>query len=209
MKSTINHVQNYLNGVRETVASLAAEPIDEVVEILLDCAQNNHKVFIFGNGGSASTASHFACDLSKNTIVPGAPRFKVIALTDNMPLITAWANDTAYDNVFAEQLLPLVEADDVVIGISCSGNSPNVLNAMKVARAAGAQTIAFTGDIGGRLQDVVDLCIKAPSPKIEVQEDIHLMLEHCICSTVREELLTRNFAFIPADEEMVPVRRDR
>lgn len=208
MKSTIKNVESYLKEVQETVAELPSEPIDEVVEILLDSAKNNRKVFIFGNGGSASTASHFACDLSKNTIVPGAPRFKVIALTDNLPLITAWSNDTAYDNVFAAQLEPLIEADDVVIGISCSGNSPNVLNAMKVAHQVKAKTIAFTGDIGGRLQDVVDLCIKAPSPKIEVQEDIHLMLEHCICSTIREEMLTRNFAFIPSEEALVPVDRE-
>ncbi len=188
MKS-IEHVANYLSQVQATVASLAAEPVDAVVKILLEAAHTNHKVFIFGNGGSASTASHMACDLSKNTMVAGAPRFKVIALTDNLPLITAWSNDTAYEHVFAEQLRPLVDAGDVVIGISCSGNSANVINAMKLARQANAKTIAFTGDKGGRLQDTVDLCIKAPSPKIEVQEDIHLMLEHCICHTIREELI--------------------
>jgi len=188
MKS-IEHVANYLSQVQATVANLAAEPVDAVVKILLEAAHTNHKVFIFGNGGSASTASHMACDLSKNTMVPGAPRFKVIALTDNLPLITAWSNDTAYEHVFAEQLRPLVDAGDVVIGISCSGNSANVINAMKLARQSNAKTIAFTGDHGGRLQDTVDLCIKAPSPKIEVQEDIHLMLEHCICHTIREELI--------------------
>lgn len=208
MKSTTTHIQNYLTEAQETVASLAVQSIDRVVEILLDCVDNKHKVFIFGNGGSASTATHFACDLSKNTIVPGAPRFKVISLTDNMPLVTAWSNDTTFDNVFAEQLLPLVEADDVVIGISCSGNSPNVLSAMKVALAAGAKTIAFTGDIGGQLQAMVDLCLRAPSPKIEIQEDIHLMMEHCICRTIRQEFMARNVASVSTAAESMPAERN-
>jgi len=102
--------------------------------------------------------------------------------------MTAWANDTAYDNIFAAQLEPLVEPDDVVIGISCSGNSGNVLRAMAVARQAGATTIAFTGDQGGRLKEMVDLCLQVPSPRIEQQEDVHLILEHCICTAVRAEL---------------------
>jgi D-sedoheptulose 7-phosphate isomerase len=148
---------------------------------------------MLGNGGSASTASHFACDLAKNTLVPGAQPFKVIALTDNVELLTAWANDSDYGNVFAAQLGPLVQKDDVVIGISCSGNSPNVLNAMKLARKCGAITIAFTGDTGGYIQDIVDECIKVPSTHIAQQEDVHLMLEHCICSSILD-VLTRKHA---------------
>lgn len=206
MKASITHIQNYFEELQRTIAAISPDQVDQVIEILLESAAEGRKVFIFGNGGSASTASHFACDLSKNTMVPGAPRFKVIALTDNLPLITAWSNDTAYDNVFAAQLMPLVEDNDVVIGISCSGNSANVINAMHVARRANAKTIAFTGDIGGRLQDTVDLCLKAPSPHIEQQEDLHLMLEHCICSAIREELMTHNFAFVPG--EMLPVSSD-
>jgi D-sedoheptulose 7-phosphate isomerase len=105
-----------------------------------------------------------------------------------MALMTAWANDTAYDNVFAAQLNPLVEPEDIVIGISCSGNSANVLNAMALARRQGATTIGFTGDQGGRLKEMVDLCIQVSSPRIEQQEDIHLILEHCICAAIRDEL---------------------
>jgi D-sedoheptulose 7-phosphate isomerase len=120
--------------------------------------------------------------------VSGAPHFKVIALTDNMALVTAWSNDTAYDHVFAAQLDPLVQAGDVVIGISCSGNSQNVINAMDIARQHSATTIAFTGDTGGRLKDLVDLCILVPSPRIEQQEDLHLVLEHSICAAVRDRL---------------------
>lgn len=197
-------IEAYLTQLQETIANLPAELIDQVIAILLDCAQNGHKVFICGNGGSASTASHFACDLAKNTIVPGAPPFRVIALTDNMALMTAWANDSDYDNVFAAQLAPLVEAGDVIIGISCSGNSGNVLNALTLARQQGATTIGFTGDQGGQLKAMVDVCIQAPSPRIEQQEDIHLILEHCICAAIRERL-THQYAPIPCQITPSPV----
>ena len=189
MKSTTHHVVTYLAQLQKTVANLPVDLIDRVIAILLESARQRNKVFIFGNGGSASTASHFACDLAKNTQVPGAPHFRVIGLTDNMALMTAWANDTAFDNIFAAQLSPLVEPGDVVIGISCSGNSVNVLKAMEVARQHGATTIGFTGDHGGQLKDRVDLCIQVSSPRIEQQEDAHLILEHCICAAIRTELI--------------------
>ena len=189
MSKNVQNISTYFAEIQSVVANLPAEQIDEIVEILLEGAAKRSKVFIFGNGGSASTASHFACDLSKNTLVEGAPKFRVVGLNDNIPLITAWANDTAYDNIFAAQLSVLVEPGDIVIGISCSGNSGNVLNAMDIARQNNAITIAFTGDKGGRLKDMVDICVIVPSPRIEQQEDIHLMLEHCICAIIRERLM--------------------
>ena len=199
-----SQVQTYLVELQETVANLPADRIDQVIAVLLECAHFGHKVFICGNGGSASTATHFACDLSKNTIVAGAPPFKVIALNDNMALMTAWANDTDYNNVFAAQLEPLVEPGDVVIGISCSGNSGNVLNALSVARNHGAYTIGFTGDQGGQLKKMVDLCIQVSSPRIEQQEDVHLILEHCICAAIRDELI-RQYAPISYKIPATPV----
>lgn len=188
MKSTTQHIQSYFTQLQEMIADLPVDLVDRVIALLLESARHGKKVFIFGNGGSASTASHFACDLAKNTQVPGAPQLRVIGLTDNMALMTAWANDTAYDNIFAAQLGPLLEAGDVVIGISCSGNSGNVLKAMEIARQRGATTIGFTGDDGGQLKQRVDVCLQVPSPRIEQQEDAHLILEHCICATVRVEL---------------------
>lgn len=188
MKSTTHHIQTYFTQLQAVIANLPADLVDRTIALLLESARHGKKVFIFGNGGSASTASHFACDLAKNTQVPGAPQFRVIGLTDNMALMTAWANDTSYDNVFAAQLGPLVEVGDVVIGISCSGNSGNVLKAMEVARQRGANTIGFTGDDGGKLKQIVDVCLQVPSPRIEQQEDAHLILEHCICAAVRAEL---------------------
>lgn len=184
----MHHIETYFTQLQETVANLPTDLVDQVITVLLQNARQGHKVFIFGNGGSASTASHFACDLAKNTQVPGAPQFRVISLADNMPLMTAWANDTSFDNIFAAQLSPLVEAGDVVIGISCSGNSANVLRAMEAARQHGAITIGFTGNEGGKLKQIVDVCIQVPSPRIEHQEDTHLILEHCICAAIRSEL---------------------
>ncbi|MCB9107462.1 MAG: SIS domain-containing protein [Anaerolineales bacterium] len=191
MTKNVQNISTYFAEIQQVVAQLPVNSINQIVDILLESAFEGRKVFIFGNGGSASTASHFACDLSKNTMVDGAPRFRVIALNDNIPLITAWANDTAYDNIFAAQLSALIEPGDVTIGISCSGNSGNVLNAIEIAHEYDAITIAFTGDKGGRLKDMVDICVAVPTTRIEQQEDIHLMLEHCICANIRERLLQK------------------
>ncbi len=182
----VQHIENYLTQLQTMIAGLSADLLDQVVDILFKSARNGQKVFLCGNGGSAANASHIACDLAKNTIVPGAPPLKIIALTDNMALMTAWANDTSYDNVFAAQLTPLIEPGDVLIGISASGNSANVLNAVALANKQGATTIAFTGDTGGKLAEMVDLCLYAPSPRMDQQEDAHLIFGHCITAALRE-----------------------
>src|SRR5258706_14114763 len=122
--------------------------LDAVFHLLEEAYYNGHRIFIIGNGGSAATASHFALDLAKNTIVPGAPRLKAISLTDHVPLITAWSNDTAYEHVFAEQLANMIEAGDVAIGISTSGNSPNVINALRLSKQFGGVTIGLLGAEG-------------------------------------------------------------
>ena len=195
IRSNTQYIETYMAQIQEVVANLPMDIVEQIIDMLLESARCGSKVFICGNGGSASTASHFVCDLAKNTSVPGAPQFRVIGLTDNMALMTAWSNDTAYDNAFAAQLSPLVEPGDVVIGISCSGNSANVLNAMDVARQRGASTIGFSGDHGGRLKDMVDVCICVPSPRIEQQEDVHLILEHSICAAIRDKL-TQEYTLI-------------
>jgi D-sedoheptulose 7-phosphate isomerase len=171
-------------------------PIQDVISILAHARFNNKQVIIMGNGGSAATASHFACDLGKGTLLPDLPRFRVIALTDNMPLFSALANDYGYDYVFSEQLQSLIQPGDVVIGISGSGNSANVLNAMKSAREAKAITIGFVGFDGGLLKDLTDVYIHVPSHNIEQVEDVHLILEHLICTCVRQ--------FIEAADHEVP-----
>ena len=177
------------------------DQIWNVIHVLMDAWRERRQIFLLGNGGSAATASHMANDLNKLTIVPGQPRFKAIALTDNVPLMTAWGNDTAYENIFVEQLLNFLEPGDVVIGISTSGNSPNVLKALQVAREHGAVTVGFTGRDGGRLRHLVDHCIFIPSDHIGRQEDAHLILDHVIATTLHR--LIEEQAEARGDEENV------
>lgn len=179
-------IQGYITSLHRTLAQLPVTQIERVIETLIDAQWSRRTVYIFGNGGSASTASHFACDLGKNTALSGIPRLRVISLTDNVEMITAWANDTAYEHIFAEQLRGLLEPGDVVIGISGSGRSANVLNAVALARRLGATTIGFTGFDGGLLASMVDIPIVVASNSMERIEDAHLILEHLICSTIRE-----------------------
>jgi D-sedoheptulose 7-phosphate isomerase len=173
-------IEGYLSGIRQILVRLPVEDIREMVDRLEDARARGKQVFLFGNGGSASTASHLAVDFAKVTIADGKPRLKAIALTDNIAMISAWANDLSYDEVFSQQLQTHVEPGDVVIGISTSGTSPNVLNALRVARSMGAATIGLTGRDGGQMNGVVDLCIKVPDNRTGRIEDIHLMLGHVV-----------------------------
>lgn len=181
-------IGDYLDELRAVLASLDVDAVDAVIQALLRAYRDGRTVFVVGNGGSASTASHFACDLGKNVTAPGQRRFRVMTLTDNVAALTAWANDTAYDRVFAEQLENFVAPDDVVVAISGSGNSPNVLEAMKVARARGATTVGLIGFRGGRLASRCDLSIVVPWDQMDQIEDAHLALQHLICRTIRGHL---------------------
>lgn len=176
----------YFELMKQTLDSLAHSEIDAVITALHKARLDRNTVYIMGNGGSASTASHFLCDLAKNTQHDDLPHFRVVSMTDNMAIFSAFANDEGYDQVFARQLEALIRPNDVVIGISTSGNSGNVLNAITLANQSGATTIGFTGFDGGRLQGMTDLNIHVPSDSIEHVEDIHLMLEHLICLALRQ-----------------------
>ncbi len=175
----------YIQETSDTINQLPVALIQEIVEILQTARLKGQHVFIMGNGGSAATASHFACDLSKGTADPRAPRLRVVALTDNMPTFSAWANDTAYDNVFAEQLWNLVEPGDVVIGISGSGNSMNVLKAIHLAKLVGAITVGITGFNGGELAKIAHVPLVVPNYTMEQVEDVHMMLCHLITTRLR------------------------
>jgi D-sedoheptulose 7-phosphate isomerase len=183
----MEHIRSYLVDLEYTIDQLPVELIDTVIQVLSLARMNKQRVFIMGNGGSASTASHFVCDLAKNTRKKDLPNFQVHGLTDNMALLSAYANDEGYENVFAEQLISLVQPGDVVIGISTSGDSPNVLKAIQAAKAAEAITIGFTGFDGGALGSMVDIHLHVHSTCIEHVEDVHLMLEHLICKALRDD----------------------
>lgn len=175
----------------ELVCAMQTMPFDTLAsaaELLLDCYRRGSTIFILGNGGSAATASHFACDLAKGTQVPSLRAFRVVALSDNVPLLTAWANDTSYECVFAEQLATLVRPADVVVAISASGNSPNVLEAARRAQQSEAIVIALTGQCGGQLYQLADLTIRVPAEAIEHVEDAHLAIAHSLCVVLRRRL---------------------
>jgi len=181
-------IRSYIGTLRQTIDQLPVEHIARVVETLQAARLNGRQVFIMGNGGSASTASHFVCDLAKNTRRSDLPHFRVFGLTDNMAIFSAYANDEGYENVFAAQLANLIEEHDVVIAISASGNSANVLKAVEVAKQNHAITVGFTGFDGGRLASMVDVHVHVDSHVIEHVEDIHLMLEHMIVKTLKDSL---------------------
>jgi D-sedoheptulose 7-phosphate isomerase len=182
----MNQSRKYISELQMTLERLPVETIELVISMLHEARLSNRQIFIMGNGGSASTASHFVCDLGKNTRWRGLPNFRVMGLTDNMALFSALANDEGYENVFAQQLASFVQPGDIVIGISTSGNSSNVINAIKLANQVGAITIGFTGFDSGHLGSLLDINIHVPSDSIEQVEDIHLMLEHLICKALLE-----------------------
>src|SRR5690242_15924377 len=180
----------YLDRLTAVVKSLPRRPIAAIAEALLAAAEEGRSVLILGNGGSAATASHFACDLAKTAAVPGHPRLRALALTDNVPLLTALGNDLAYEDVFADQVRTYARADDLVIAISASGNSPNVLAAATAAREVGARVIGVTGFGGGSLRLMCDICLVVPSSEYGPVEDAHLVVVHAVTAAIRAALLS-------------------
>lgn len=185
-------VQGYLGRLRAALDSLPVDAVEEIVHRLYAAYREGRKVLIVGNGGSAATASHMACDLAKNVFgqFPGdatpTGRFKVLSLTDNIPLMTAWANDAGYDRIFVEQVRTFTDPGDVLIAISGSGNSPNVVEAVKLARRLGAETIGILGFKGGKLKDLVDRAVIVSSDDYGPIEDLHMALDHIVTTCLRD-----------------------
>ena len=186
----MQYIQQYLKEIEQAVQNLPQAEIARATEILNQARIEGRRVFVMGNGGSAAMASHFACDLGKGTVQEGKTRFRVISLNDNTPLLTAYANDFGYETVFAEPLASLAEPGDIAIAISSSGNSPNVLRAMDVARERGLTTIGITGFQGGKLKEKVDVCVAAPADPqhpnaMQHAEDGQWVILHTIFVTIR------------------------
>ena len=179
-----NFTKNYFDELKKILDRISLKDIEKITDILRGAYKSDRHIFIIGNGGSAATASHFACDLGKGTLSPKGrkkiKRFKVTSLTDNVATMTAWSNDVHYDYIFSEQLKNLLTANDVVIALSVSGNSPNILNAVKLAKKCRAKTIGITGFDGGNLSKIANVSINAQTNKYDVAEDIHLILSHII-----------------------------
>ncbi|MGD0576784.1 MAG: SIS domain-containing protein [Candidatus Staskawiczbacteria bacterium] len=182
--------KNYLDETRKILDLMEEDLLnktEKIANLLEETKNKKNRIFIMGNGGSGSTASHFAEDLSKGTIVEDSLRFKAISLADSMPAILAWANDSGYENIFVEQLKIFMEPDDVVIGISGSGNSKNVIKAIDYANQKGGITIGFSGYDGGELIKRAKINIHVPSFNMQRVEDVHMMVTHLLMSLLLEK----------------------
>jgi D-sedoheptulose 7-phosphate isomerase len=180
------YLEQYLAQSADVLRRLPAAPIDRIVEALLAARDAERFIYVMGNGGSAANADHFVNDLGKGDARGFPQRFKVMSLTSNVALMTAWANDTDYEHVFAEQLRNFVQPGDVAMAISGSGNSRNVLNALELARERGAVTVGLTGFDGGKLKDLCDHCLVVPSHNMQHVEEMHLVALHAIYSAIRD-----------------------
>lgn len=175
MKSAIN---NYLERLKNCIDNLERNEIECFINTLLSARDRGSQIYIMGNGGSGATASHFCCDFNKGMSYQKDKKFKMICLNDNVATMLAYANDVSYDDVFVEQLKNFLQEGDVVIGISGSGNSKNVLKAIEYANQNGAITIGLTGYNGGVLKGIARHCVNANIDDMQISEDIHMMLCH-------------------------------
>jgi len=183
----MNFFDAYFDEHRQLVSQIPTAHLQPILEILERARAERRHIFVFGNGGSASAASHFAADLSKNTRRAHLSPLRVTCLNDNMALFSAYGNDEGYDSVFAEPLRAYADAGDVAIAISASGNSPNVVRAIQTANELGLTTIALTGFNGGKLNALAQHCIVVPSQTYEHIEDLHLMFCHALVFTLKQK----------------------
>ena len=183
----MNFTEHYKSELLKTIDTIDLEKVNQAIDLFRKARAEDRRIFVCGNGGSAATASHFACDMVKGASFNRPSRFRLIALTDQLPTITAYANDVSYDAVFVEQLKNFAEPGDLFMGISGSGNSPNVLRAIEYANSIGCRTIALTGRDGGRLGPLAQLHIHVRAPHMGRIEDAHMVVCHMICYYFMEE----------------------
>ena len=177
----MKHLTDYLQQLRQALDVLDLEQVAEVRERFAAARERDAQIFLCGNGGSGATASHLANDLGKGASLEQTRRFRVIALTDNVPWMTALANDVSYDVIFAEQLRNLLRPGDLLLAISGSGNSANIIRAIEAAKELGVETIGWTGFGGGQLAQLADRSIVVDSHHMGRVEDVHTILMHLIC----------------------------
>ncbi len=178
----------YIEQLKNLLDGFPHEQFEEIGKTLLNAYENERQVFIMGNGGSGTTASHFVCDINKGSCFGREKRFKVICLNDNIPSVLAYANDLSYADIFVEQLKNFLQRGDVVIGISGSGNSENVLKALYYAKNKGAKTIGLSGYNGGKLAQVVDIPFVALIDDMQKVEDVHMIVVHILMQYLRNAL---------------------
>jgi D-sedoheptulose 7-phosphate isomerase len=190
-------VQDYLTETKRVADLISVDEVDRAVEVLLQAWKGGSRVFTCGNGGSASTATHFACDLAKTVAPPGKRGLKAECLNDNIPLVLALVNDEGFDNLYSEQLMTRAQQGDVLVCISVHGGSgedkagawsQNLLKAMAYVSEIGGKTIGLCGFDGGAMKDLADVSVLVPVDSTPQVESFHLVLEHLICSCLRQRL---------------------
>jgi D-sedoheptulose 7-phosphate isomerase len=179
--------ERYKANLLEAIETIDLKQVERVTELLAEARQEGRRIFICGNGGSATTSSHFCTDMVKGASLGRAKRFRIMALTDSLPTITAYSNDLSYECVFVEQLKNFAEPGDVLIAVSGSGNSPNVLHAVEYAKSIGCRTVGLSGRDGGALGKSVDLNLQVAHPHMGRIEDGHMVILHMISYHFMEE----------------------
>jgi len=182
----MSFAENYKTQLVDTINQIDIPKVEQAIQWMREARDNQHHIFTCGNGGSASTASHFVCDVVKGASYLREQRFRIMALTDSLATLTAYSNDVSYECVFAEQLKNFAQPDDVVLAISGSGNSPNVLRAVEYANSVGCKTVALTGRDGGKLGSLANLNIQVPVQHMGRIEDAHLIICHMIAYQLME-----------------------
>ncbi len=173
-------MKNYTERIKECLDQLPLPAMEKAVDLLEKTVREGRQIFAFGNGACAAASSHFVCDLVKGCIVEGAPRVKAFCLNDCTPLMTAWSNDESYESVFVEPLRNYLNPGDMVMALSASGNSPNVLRAVEYANSIGSVTVGLAGKGGGKLADLAAIPIVVKSPSYEEVEDLHVVITHML-----------------------------
>ena len=181
MKEYTEEIRTYLEKEIEIIHKLDMEQLSQAINVLVAARDRGARIYIMGNGGSAATASHFVCDFNKG-IWEGQKekKFKIQCLSDNVPIMTAIANDIGYEDVFLFQLQENLEKNDLVVAISGSGNSKNVLKAVEYAKTLGCETLGITGYNGGKLKAISDYSMHVPVDDMQITEDIHMIFDHMI-----------------------------
>lgn len=182
----MSFAEEYKRQLLKTIEGIDLEKVGQAIEWFREARAHDRQIFVCGNGGSAATASHFVTDMVKGASYGRPSRFRILALTDSTPTLTAYANDVGYEAVFVEPLKNFARPGDLVVGISGSGNSPNVLRAIEYANSIGCRTLALTGRDGGRLGPMAQLNILVPEPHMGRIEDAHLVICHMICYSFME-----------------------
>ena len=187
MMDYTQEITAYFDRLKVTIDKISKSDLSDLMNVLVDAKESEKQIFIMGNGGSSATASHYVCDFNKGISMNQDKKFKFICLNDNIPSLMAYANDLSFEDIFVEQLKNFYQKGDIVIGISGSGNSMNVLKAIDYANENGGVTVGLTGYSGGKLIEMAQHNVHIPIDDMQIVEDLHMVLDHCMMKTLSRD----------------------